>query len=44
MHFQVCSNSTYPQYSGERYKTNGPLVRYLIRFEPEQEVTVRFLY
>ena len=26
MYFQVCSNSTYPQHSGERYKTNGPLV------------------
>ena len=44
MYFQVCSNSTYPQHSGERYRTNGPLVRYLIRFEPEQGVTVSFLY
>ena len=26
MHFQVCSNSAYPQHSGERYRTNGPLV------------------
>ena len=26
MYFQVCSNSTYPQHSGERYRTNGPLV------------------
>ena len=25
MYFQVCSNSTYPQHSGEQYKTNGPL-------------------
>ena len=25
MYFQVCSNSTYPQYSGERYKASGPL-------------------
>ena len=24
--FPSCSNSTYPQHSGERYKTNGPLV------------------
>ena len=26
MYFQVCSNSTYPQHSDERYRTNGPLV------------------
>ena len=26
MYFQVCSNSGYPQQSGERYRTNGPLV------------------
>ena len=26
LHFQVCSNSAYPQHSGERYRTNGPLV------------------
>ena len=26
MYFQVCSNSTYPQHSGERYRTNGPLI------------------
>ena len=26
MYFQVCSNSTYPQHSGERYRTSGPLV------------------
>ena len=26
MYFQVCSNSTYLQHSGERYRTNGPLV------------------
>ena len=26
MYFQVCSNSTYAQHSGERYRTNGPLV------------------
>ena len=26
MCFQVCSNSTYPQHSGERHRTNGPLV------------------
>ena len=26
MYFQDCSNSTYPQHSGERYRTNGPLV------------------
>ena len=44
MYFQVCSYSTYPQHSGERYRTNGPLVRYLIRFEPEHGVTVSFLY
>ena len=29
MYFQVCSNSTYSQHSGERYRTSGPLV-YLI--------------
>ena len=44
MYFQVCSNSTYPQHSGERYRTNDPLVHYLIRFEPEQGVTVSCLY
>ena len=44
MYFQVCSNSTYPRHSGERYGTNSPLVRYLIRLEPEQGVTVFFLY
>ena len=26
MYFQVCSNSTHTQHSGERYRTNGPLV------------------
>ena len=26
MYFQVCSNSAYPQHSGERYRTIGPLV------------------
>ena len=26
MYFQLCSNSAYPQHSGERYRTNGPLV------------------
>ena len=26
MYFQVCSNSTYPQHSGERYRTSYPLV------------------
>ena len=26
MYFQVCSDSTYPQHSGELYRTNGPLV------------------
>ena len=26
LYFQVCSNSAYPQHSGERYWTNGPLV------------------
>ena len=26
MYFQVCSNSIYPQHSGERYRTSGPLV------------------
>ena len=40
MYFQVCSNSTYPQHSGERYRTNDPLIRYLITFEPKQGVTV----
>ena len=23
MYFQVCSNSAYPQHSGERYRTSG---------------------
>ena len=26
MYFKVCSNSAYPQHSGERCRTNGPLV------------------
>ena len=26
MFFQACSNSAYPQHSGERYRTKGPLV------------------
>ena len=26
MYFQVCSNSAYPQHSGERHRPNGPLV------------------
>ena len=26
MYFQVCSNSAYPEHSGEPYRTNGPLV------------------
>ena len=26
MYFQVCSNSAYPQHSGERYRINSPLV------------------
>ena len=26
MYFQVCSNPSYPQHSGERYRTNGLLV------------------
>ena len=33
MYFQVCSNSTYPQHSGERYRTNGPLVYVSLRYE-----------
>ena len=31
MYFQVCSNSAYTQHSGERYRTNGPLVFLLTR-------------
>ena len=30
MYFQVCSNSAYSQHSGERYRTNGPLVYFCI--------------
>ena len=30
LYFQVCSNSAYPQHSGEQYRTNGPLVHNLI--------------
>ena len=26
MYFQACSNSAYPQHSGEQYRTIGPLV------------------
>ena len=28
MYVQVCSNSAYPQHSGDRYSTNGPLVSF----------------
>ena len=28
LYFQVCTNSAYPQHTGERYRTNGPLVTY----------------
>ena len=31
MYFQVCSNSAYPQHSGEQYRTNGPLVPFNIK-------------
>ena len=31
-YFQVCSNSAYPQHSGERYSTSGPLVYNYYRF------------
>ena len=31
MYFQVCSNSAYSQHSGERYRTNGPLVFVFVR-------------
>ena len=34
MYFQVCSNSAYPQHSGERYRTNGPLVLFKIGCRP----------
>ena len=34
LYVQVCSNSAYPQHSGEPYRTNGPLV---------YEVTYKFL-
>ena len=30
LYFQVCSNSAYPQHSGERYRTNGHLVWYFL--------------
>ena len=30
MYFQACSNSEYPQHSGERFRTNGPLVNALV--------------
>ena len=52
MYFQVCSNSTYPQHSGERYRTNGPLVinvlgmvhltEYLVHMP--LEITIHFVY
>ena len=32
MYFQVCSNSAYPQHSGEWYRTSGPLVIHDIVF------------
>ena len=31
--FQVCYNSAYPQHSGERYRTNGPLVTLMLLLE-----------
>ena len=33
MYFQACSNSTYPQHSDERYRTNGPLVLTLLQLD-----------
>ena len=32
MYFKVCSNSAYPQHSGERYRTSGPLVFYFDKY------------
>ena len=32
MYFQVCSNSSYPQHSGERYRTNSILVLFVLEF------------
>ena len=48
MYFQVCSNSTYPQHSGERYRTNGPLV-YQIFFklagnQNRHKTSVKFVF
>ena len=34
LYFKVCSNSAYPQHSGERYRTSGPLVWYFFLWWP----------
>ena len=41
MYFQVCSNSTYPQHSGERYSINGPLVYIISSFGHPEELFLR---
>ena len=42
MYFQVCSNSSYPQHSDERYRTIGPLVIYLVsRYELDSHFTFK---
>ena len=45
LYFEACSNSVYPMHSGERYRTNGPLVVYFnIYFSVEQSVDGQFCH
>ena len=40
MYFHVCSNSAYPQHSGEIYRTNGPLrIRIVYWWNAETTIT-----
>ena len=32
VNFQVCSNTADPQHSDERHRTNGPLVKVVVKF------------
>ena len=44
MYFQVCSNSTYPQHSGEQYTTNGPLVTLVTEFQSASQPLKILIY
>ena len=42
MYFQVCSNSAYPQHSGERYRIIGPLVIFVFFKEACQSMVQKW--